>query len=170
VQKHPAIQIDSDLSIRLNLENANAELINFLLLSGKQRGSKAAVHSEKPVFTYEITLQGVGRAFEAGWDLERVKSTLEHSSLQPLPGAFAAFVQSAWENYGRLHLYTDIALLEFADDYCLPELLSNSSLNQIILYTFSPRVVAVRPDGVQDLVDELRARGYTPQVEGELHG
>jgi hypothetical protein len=169
-QKQPAIQVDSDLSIRLNLETATAELINLLLLSGRQRGGKMATRSGKPAFTYEITLQGLGRAFEAGWDQEQVQSVLAGAYQQPLPTPLTAFLRSAWENYGRLYLYTDIALIEFADDYCLPELLANSSLNQILLYTFSPRVVAVRPDGLQNLVGELRARGYTPQVEGETRG
>ena len=94
-------------------------------------------------------------------------STLEGGLRQPLPAPLGANLKLIGERYGRLHIYSDMALLKFADDFCLPELLANTSLNKILLFAFSPRVVAVRPDGVSKWVDELRAKGYTPKFVGE---
>jgi len=72
----------------------------------------------------------------------------------------------AWsENYGKLHIYDDITLIELADDYALHELLSNTSLRDYLVYEFSPRLVAVHPEAVDDLVQEMEKRGYTPAVE-----
>jgi hypothetical protein len=68
-------------------------------------------------------------------------------------------------NYGRLHVYENLTLIELADDYALQELLVSTSLRQHLIYQFSPRLVAIRADAVEDLVQEMETRGYTPRVE-----
>ena len=69
------------------------------------------------------------------------------------------------QNYGKLHVYDDITLIELADDYALQELLSNTSLQEHVIYEFSPRLVAIRPENVDTLIQEMEKRGYTPHVE-----
>jgi len=166
----PAVRFEQDGSLWINPGQTDPQLINLVLLIGSPREHKRASDGKMPHdLGYDIHMQGLGHAFEAGWTLEQIVSILEGSMHQPLPAGLAANFQRIWERYGRLHIYSDIALIKFADDFCLPELLSNTSLNQILLFAFSPRVVAVRPDGVARWVDELRAKGYTPHLEGSSH-
>jgi hypothetical protein len=47
----------------------------------------------------------------------------------------------------------------------LQELKSNTSLRDHVLYEFSPRLVAIHPDAVDALVQEMEKRGYMPHVE-----
>ncbi len=68
-------------------------------------------------------------------------------------------------NYGQLHVYENLTLIELADDYALQELLVSTSLRKHLVYQFSPRLVAIRADTVEDLVQEMEKRGYTPRVE-----
>ena len=69
------------------------------------------------------------------------------------------------QNYGQLHLYEDLTLVELADDYVLQELLVSTSLHENLIYTFSPRLVAIHSHAVESLVQEMEKRGYTPRVE-----
>ena len=69
------------------------------------------------------------------------------------------------QNYGKLHVYDDITLIELADDYALQELLSNTALRDHVIYAFSPRLVAIRPEALDALIPEMEKRGYTPHVE-----
>jgi hypothetical protein len=69
------------------------------------------------------------------------------------------------ENYGRLHVYEDLTLLELADDYALQELLASTPLQEHIVYQFSPRLVAIRGHAVDELVEQMEIRGYTPRVK-----
>ena len=66
-------------------------------------------------------------------------------------------MQPLWERFGRLQIYDDMTLIEFGDDFCLPELLAATSLSQILLTTFTPRLVAVRTDKAADYLAELQA-------------
>jgi hypothetical protein len=78
----------------------------------------------------------------------------------------SASLQKWWQEYGSLHIYEDIALVELADDYALNELLAGTTLSRYLLYRFSPRLVAVRPEGVDLLREELVKKGYTPKISG----
>jgi len=72
---------------------------------------------------------------------------------------------SKWSrNYGLLHVYEDITVVELADEYALQELLASTSLREHIIYQFSPCLIAIRPDRVDDLVREMEGRGYTPRL------
>jgi hypothetical protein len=170
VQTVPSLALDGEMGLRLSPVHAGAELIGLVMLLGKVRGEAKALRqgAHEPVF--DVHVDGLERAFAAGWSLERVRALLEQGLARALPEKIASLIQTAAERYGRLRIYTEMALLEFSDDYCLPELLANTGLNQILLHTFSPRIVAVRPDGIAHLVEELRAKGYTPRLEDSAHG
>lgn len=68
-------------------------------------------------------------------------------------------------NYGQLYVYEGITLLELADDYALQELLVSTSLREHLVYQFSPHLVAIREDAVDQLVEDMERRGYTPRVK-----
>jgi hypothetical protein len=176
----PVLKAASDNGLELNPDTADAEIVNLLLLAGRLRREKPGTDPKKNSaaeqktaalsgLVFEISLEGLDGAFSGGWDAARIRELLEQGLRQPLPEGLRTCIDSAWEHYGRLHLYENIAIIEFADDYALPELMAATHLNQALLYTFSPRVIAVRPDRIDALVDELRARGYTPTLEGSNH-
>jgi hypothetical protein len=108
-------------------------------------------------------LAPAGRSVSAG----RSESILPGSSQpKPRPTAPWATKLRTWiQNYGQLHLYEDLTLVELADDYVLQELLVSTSLHENLIYTFSPRLVAIHSHAVESLVQEMEKRGYTPRVE-----
>jgi hypothetical protein len=68
-------------------------------------------------------------------------------------------------NYGRLHVHEDLTLIELADEYALQELLVSTPLQEHLVYQFSPRLVAIQKDAVDELIKEMEKRGYTPCVK-----
>lgn len=115
-------------------------------------------------FVYTLTIEGVRASFEAGHTADDLLASLR-ARTDRVPEEFQATLLRWWEAYGRLRLYEGLTLLEFADDFVLPELLAATGLRQQIVYQFSPRLVAIDPGGAEALIGELRRRGYTPSVE-----
>jgi hypothetical protein len=81
-----------------------------------------------------------------------------------LPAAWQDKLSRWSQNYGLLHVYEDITVIELADEYALQELLACTSLREHIIYQFSPYLIAIRPDRVDALVREMEGRGYTPRL------
>jgi hypothetical protein len=75
----------------------------------------------------------------------------------------AELLNQWWQNFGSVQIYQDVALMEFGDDYVLGELLAGTSLPRYLLFRFSPRLIAIRPEGAVQLRDELVKKGYTPK-------
>ena len=82
----------------------------------------------------------------------------------PLPDAMRTILNALYDNYGRVHLYEQLTIMELADDFIVRELLASTSLRQHILHQFSPRVVVIRDEQVEMFVQELEKKGYTPRV------
>lgn len=116
-------------------------------------------------FIYRLTPSSVQRAFEAGQTDETLIAALEKLCQARVPSAWQDRLQTWHRNYGKLHLYEGITLIELADEYALQELMLNTSLRDHMVYQFSPRLVAIRPEAVDTLVQEMEKRGYTPRVE-----
>lgn len=84
-----------------------------------------------------------------------------------LPEQVGAALAEWWAGYGTIRLYDELALVELDDDLLLRELLVTSSLGGMLVYTCSPRVVAIDPARVDELLAELTRLGHTPRlVEG----
>lgn len=154
----PAVTFTEDGSLLAAPGAASPELLSTLSLLGEVRADAAGQ------LRYAVTPAGALRAFQAGWEPDRLLETLSAAATQPVPRALAEALRGWWAHFGDVQLYTDVALLELADDYALPELLASTSLAQHLLYRFSPRVIALRPEGVAALRDELVSRGYTPKL------
>jgi len=73
-------------------------------------------------------------------------------------------MDALYANYGRVHLYEQLTVLELADEFALRELLASTSLGKYVVHQFSPRVVILRDEGVEELVTEMVKKGYTPKV------
>ncbi len=123
-----------------------------------------SIHSEGDTLIYGVAAEGARRAFEGGWDADKVIAALEKAAAARLPKALSESLRVWWANFGGVHLYANVALLELADDYALNELLAGTSLAQHLLYRFSPRLIALRPEGVEALRADLVNKGYTPKI------
>lgn len=166
----PALLQHPDGTFELDLDLATPDLINLLMRIAVPVTDKVKTGSAIPRrLSYRISETGLGEAFESGWTVEQIIARLQSATDQPLSAWLVERMQAIWDHFGRLQIYEDMALIEFADDYCLPELLAGTSLSQILLYTFSPRLIAVRPEAVDKFVADLQAKGYTPRLEGGLH-
>ena len=164
----PALVMRADWGLELSLETAPLDLVNLLVKIAAPPPAPEAGKNKQPAqkLVYKIYEGGLGQAFDEGWSLDQIVSLLENGLGAPLPAELLARMQPLWERFGRLHLYDDMTLIEFGDDFCLPELLAATSLSQILLTTFTPRLVAVRTDKAAVYLAELQSRGYTPHIQG----
>ncbi|MGD2207737.1 MAG: helicase-associated domain-containing protein, partial [Anaerolineae bacterium] len=154
-----AVQLDDELTVRVVPNQVPAQLHDLFHLIGRLEETTPAQ------FRYRVTADGVLRALEQGQTVESLLQTIAHWCGCAPPPAWRAQLARWSENYGKLHVYDDITLIELADDYALQELLSNTSLRDHVIHTFSPRLAAIHPDAVDDLVQEMEKRGYMPHVE-----
>ncbi len=163
--KTPPLSLTPDGALELDLETAPFDLIQLLIqITIPDTAASSGPNPRR--LSYRLNDTRLGEAFEAGWSLEGLRAQLETSLRQPLPGSLRERMEQLWNRFGRLQIYENMALIELADDYALPELLAGTSLSQILLYTFSPRLVAVRSSAAAEFIAEMQAKGYTPRVEG----
>ena len=116
-------------------------------------------------FRYYITAESVQYAFDQGWTGQTILDELEKHSGAPVPETLQRQILSWAEGYGQVHLYNEVTLVEFADDFALQELLASTSLARHLVYQFSPRLVAIKAEAVDTLRDELVHLGHTPRIE-----
>jgi hypothetical protein len=170
-----SVSFTGDELIEINPAVSTPEIINLVMLLGEIEPVRGAGTSQNSAqmgsrLAYRILNEGLGRVFEAGWTGERLQAELQEAARMPVPEKLAEKIKVSWERYGRLRIYADIALVQFGDDYCLPELLAGTHLGQHLLYRFSPRLIAVRPEKVEGILAELRSKGYTPRLREQERG
>jgi hypothetical protein len=156
---HGTVQLKDDLTVTLVPGQAPAQLHDLLHMIGQLE------ETTPERFVYQITAEGVLLALEQGLTIESLLDRLSQWCGTTVPSSWQERMAAWSENYGKLHVYDAIALIEMADDYALQELLSNTSLRSHLIHQFSPRLVAVCPDAIGDLIQEMEKRGYTPHVE-----
>jgi hypothetical protein len=144
---------DGDLV--LNVEAASTELLGLL--------TQACAARSDPVgqLIYRLSPAGVSRMFESGWDEAKLIGTLQKTIGQPLPRAWHEAIAQWWTNFGTLHLYADVAVIELADEYALAELLAGVAGS--LLHRFSPRLIAVCR-GRGRTARRSDRKGYTPKT------
>ncbi|MGC8781937.1 MAG: hypothetical protein ACP5UQ_13840, partial [Anaerolineae bacterium] len=82
-----------------------------------------------------------------------------------LPVELQKRLQEWQERLGRHQLYDNVAVIEFGDDHTLAEIQAVVGLNRGDCYPLSSRyLVVLQPDLIPGIVEELRRKGYTPQV------
>ena len=70
------------------------------------------------------------------------------------------------ENLGRYLLYDDLAVIEFADDLAVAEVLATTSLRHGNAYAVSDRcLVVLDASKVPHLIAEMRGKGYSPRAQ-----
>lgn len=155
----PALIVHGDGTVIARTGHATTGAYDVLSAAGRLQETSVQQ------FHYRITADSAQRAFEQGWTGQAILGELEKHSGSPVPEPLRGRI-SAWaEGYGQVHLYDEVTLVEFADDFALQELLASTSLAQHLVYQFSPRLIAIRSDAVEALRDELVRQGHTPRIE-----
>lgn len=114
-------------------------------------------------FVYRLNAQAAYKAFEDGATLSELLDGWQRFLPVPMPDAIRAQLAEWWQAYGRVRVYKNLTVVEFGDDYALAEMKAVTSLAQHLVAEISPRLVIVRPEGVEALVTELEKAGYTPK-------
>jgi hypothetical protein len=161
--RHPneqALSFSKGGDLILHIESASAEITSLVTRLCVPQGG------EGRELRYRPDPAGAARLFASGETAQSLLAALERAAGAAVPEAIWGKLKDWSDTFGEVHLYGDVALLEFGDDYILRELLAATTLAQHMLYRFSPRLVAVRPEGVEALRAELVKKGYTPKVNG----
>jgi hypothetical protein len=153
------VEMQDDLSIAFDPSRVPAQLHDLLHSIGTLE------EATPEQFVYRITADGVLIALERGRTVENLLASLRRWCGTDVPDAWKKKLHTWSENYGKLHVYQDITLIELADDYALQELMANTSLRERIIYQFSPRLIAIRPSDIEILVGEMEKQGYTPRIK-----
>ena len=61
-------------------------------------------------------------------------------------------------------LHKNVALIRTSEPVLAEELLARKSLARLILARLSETLLLVKPDEVEDAIDELRRMGHTPRI------
>jgi hypothetical protein len=152
-----ALAVDADLTVHVP-PGADLAVHSLLGRTGE------VVQASGPGLAYRLTATGVRDAFDGGWTGPDLLAWLAERAAGPLPAAARQRLEGWWAHYGTLRLYDEITLIELGDDLLLRELQATTSLDKALLYTFSPRVIAVDPAAADALVAELTRQGHTPRV------
>ncbi len=114
--------------------------------------------------TYRVDVATFRSTLQSGIDTGRLAADFAETGF-PLPPATRSLLQSWQERAGRHQLYDQVGVIEFGDDMGPEEARAIAGLGIGQFYRASPRcLVILNPDAVPRIIDELRRRGYTPQV------
>ncbi len=152
----PSISWRDDTTIRLRATPEASQALPLI---------RSIADTAREPLTFHVTNASIGRAFERGIAVSEIADQFAKLNA-PLPNALRARMDALAANYGRTHLYEHLTVMELADDFALRELLASTSLSQFIVHQFSPRLVVVRDENVDDWVNELVKKGYTPRIVG----
>lgn len=163
--------VTDDLTITLFPGRAPAELYDLVHAVGD------LIEAAPDRFVYRLTASRVLSWAEAAAHQSTVPQTIEMLIAALSQGGSEGGAQRqvaapwqrklrAWgQNYGQLHIYENLTLIELTDEYALQELLVSTSLREHIVHQFSPHLVAIQDDAVDQLVQDMERRGYTPRVK-----
>ncbi|MBI1801069.1 MAG: helicase-associated domain-containing protein, partial [Chloroflexi bacterium] len=158
-RKASAVRVHDDL--RVDLPVGRTDMSVYAALN--EWGQFDSVNNGMAVYRFEA--QKAHAAFEAGHTAEDILERLASLSGAPVPARVGDQWREWWAHYGQIRWYRGLTLIEFADDYTLPELLRQTDLREHLLYTFGPRLIAVRPDSADAVARQLVKKGYTPKIE-----
>ena len=112
---------------------------------------------------FRVTNASIARALERGVTIDEIADKMNEAGA-PLPDALRNRFDALAANYGRTHVYEGLTVIELTDDFALRELLASTSLSQFMVHQFSPRLVVVRDENVDEWMNEIVKKGYTPRI------
>ncbi|HRI55761.1 MAG TPA: hypothetical protein PK170_01535 [Anaerolineae bacterium] len=135
--------------------NELRRLLRFISVEAARDASTTLLRLDSSVFR---------SALQAGQDVASLGAAFAAAGF-PLSPAVQETLQTWQDRAGRYQLYEQMTVLEFGEDVLPEELRAISRLTGAEYYQPAPRcLVFPDPQVMLGLVDELRRRGYTPQV------
>ncbi len=114
--------------------------------------------------TYRLDVATFRDTLQAGVKADQLAADFAAADF-PLPPATRARLQAWQDRAGRHQLYDQVAVIEFSDDMGPEEARAIAGLGIGQFYQASPRcLVVLNPNAAPEIINELRRRGYTPQV------
>lgn len=159
IPRDAMMRITPDLQILLRRTNVPAVVSKLVETLAEPLGMTG------PHRVYQVTGQRLQIALQEGHSIEEILSILAKASGDELPAAARTRLQGWADAQDTFHLYDNLPVVEFADDFALQELLRAGGIRQYLLHIFSPRLVAIHPRYVNDLIAEMDRRGLMPKVE-----
>lgn len=120
--------------------------------------------------SYRLTPHSLSEAIGQGRDPRDLLTLLEQSCVEEEDGSLRQLLDSLRRRiarYGRVRLYTDVALLQTADASVMQQLVAISSLEEQTLRTLHPHLLLLKRSGVEKLLEELKRRGQVPLLHEE---
>ena len=114
-------------------------------------------------FTYAITPMSIERALADGLSLDEVVRRFKRAGVS-LPKSVSEQFRTASRRFGRVRMYQSLTVLELVDELAARELAANTSLMKHVLYRISPHAFVLLDEAVDDLIEEMQAKGYTPRT------
>ena len=149
----------ADLSAHVRLGRHNLDA--YWLLERIARFERVQDHEA----IYRFDIHSAHAAFARGYTGDDIVGELERLTAAMAPDAARNQWLTWWQSYSQTRWYEGLTLIELADDYILQELLTQTDLREHLLFTFGPRLVAVRSDSADAFARQLVRKGYTPRIE-----
>lgn len=135
----------------------------------------AGIHQDQ--LCYRLTIKALGDALSKGQRfpallhlLRSAESGCEDPEQRARFSALLAQVEQWIASFGRVRIYSGVALLEAADAGVMRELTATTSLHEQITLSVAPTIHIVKKAATGRLIDELKRRGQTPLVHDEAYG
>ncbi len=114
---------------------------------------------------YQLNAPVFRNHLEQGLTVDRLAADFEATGV-PLPAAVIARLRDWEQRAGRYRLHDGVAVIEFGADMTPEEIQAILRIGGDWLYQVAPRcLVALDAGRMQELLGDLRRRGYTPQVK-----
>jgi hypothetical protein len=129
----------------------------------------ADVESAGGATVYRFTENSVRRALDAGRSAGELADLLAERSSTPVPQALTYLIEDVGRRHGRLRGGVASAFLRSDDEVLLSEVLANPEVRGVGLRRIAP-TVAVSEAPLAELLDVLRAAGFSPAAEDAAGG
>lgn len=159
-ESHPIV-VDDDLSVLVPTDTADVDVYTRLAQVGTLTEMSVAG------LRYQLTPAGMQPVFDSGTSADAFIGFLAERAGGTVPDMARETMDRWWKAYGTTRIYDELTLIELGDDVLLQELTAVTSLHSALVYTFSPRLIAIDAAMFDDVIADLTARGYAPRVVEE---
>jgi hypothetical protein len=122
---------------------------------------------EEAGLRYRFSESSVRRSLDQGWTPEQLRAFLEAHAVSGIPPALQYLIDDVARRYGSVRVLGASAVLVTDDEARAIEVASHRRAARLGLRLVAPTVL-VAPTPPLELVEELRAWGYLPVLDGEI--
>jgi hypothetical protein len=121
--------------------------------------------------SYRLTPHSLSEAISQGRDPRELLALLERSASQGEDATLRELLVSLERRiaqYGRVRVYTDVALVQTADIAVMQQLTALTSLDEQTIRELQPTLLLLKKQGAERLLEELKRRGQVPLLHEEV--